>query len=72
MLRSRFAEPLLLGPDQSARLSDTLGRLGIAGGAVYDAIVALTAAEHGVALATRDARAIATYQTIGVRVIAVG
>ena len=35
----------------------TLSRLGIAGGAVYDALVALAAKEHGAALATRDARA---------------
>jgi toxin FitB len=45
-----------------------LGRLGIAGGAVYDAIVALAAAEHGAELATRNARARATYEAVGVQV----
>ncbi len=49
-----------------------LGRLGIAGGAVYDALVALAAAEHGAELATRDGRARATYETVGVRVVLAG
>jgi predicted nucleic acid-binding protein len=46
-------------------------RLGIAGGAVYDALVALAAKEHGAALATRDARARGTYDAVGVMVIVV-
>jgi predicted nucleic acid-binding protein len=49
-----------------------LSRLGIAGGAVYDALVALAALEHGADLVTRDARAKATYDTVGVRVIVAG
>jgi toxin FitB len=53
------------------KLPDTLSRLGIAGGAVYDALVALAAKEHGAALATRDARARGTYDAVGVTVIAV-
>lgn len=69
LLNERFGEPLLLGPDVARRLPDVLGRLGIAGGAVYDALVALAAIEHDAALATRDARAKATYETVGVRVI---
>ena len=69
LLDERFVEPLLLGPGVARRLPDVLGRLGIAGGAVYDALVALAAAEHGADLATRDARAKATYETVGVRVI---
>ncbi len=50
---------------------DTLSRLGIAGGAVFDALVALAAKEHGAALATRDARARGTYDAVGVAVIVV-
>ena len=38
LLGERFAEPLLLGPDVAGRLADVLGGLGIAGGAVYDAL----------------------------------
>ena len=44
---------------------------GIAGGAVYDALVALAAREHGAALATRDARARGTQDAVGVEVIVV-
>ena len=46
-----------------------LARLGITGGAVYDALVGLAAVEHGVELATRDARARATYVAVGARVL---
>lgn len=68
LIGERFAAPLLLAPDAAARLPEVLGELGIAGGAVYDALVALAALEHGADLATRDARAKATYDAIGVRV----
>lgn len=69
LLGERFAEPLLPSPDVAARLPGVLSRMGIAGGAVYDALVALTALEHGAELATRDGRAKATYDAIGVRVL---
>jgi predicted nucleic acid-binding protein len=69
LLAERFVDPLLLGSDVAGRLPEVLSRLGIAGGAVYDALVALAALEHGADLATRDARAKATYDTVGVRVI---
>lgn len=69
LLGERFVEPLLLPPDVGGRLPEVLSQLGIAGGAVYDALVALAAIEHGAELATRDARARATYDAVGVRVI---
>ena len=69
LLEERFGEPLLLSSDTAARLPAVLSGRGIAGGAVYDALVALAALEHGADLATRDARARATYEQIGVRVI---
>jgi toxin FitB len=72
LLRTRFVAPLHLKPKTTERLPDILGELGIAGGAVYDALVALAAAEHDAELATRDARAAATYEAVGVRVIAAG
>lgn len=72
LLSERFAQPLLLGAEAAGRLPDVLSRLGIAGGAVYDALVALAAAEHGAALATRDARAKGTYETVGIGVVVVG
>jgi predicted nucleic acid-binding protein len=72
LITERFVEPLVLGPEAARRLPDTLSRLGIAGGAVYDALVALAAVEHGARLATRDARAKATYETVGAQVVVAG
>jgi len=72
LLAERFVEPLLLGSEVAGRLPAVLGRLGIAGGAVYDALVALAAVEHGANLATRDVRARATYEMVGARVIVAG
>jgi predicted nucleic acid-binding protein len=72
LIAERFVEPLVLGQDAARRLPDVLGRLGVAGGAVYDALVALAAVEHGASLATRDARARSTYETVGVHVIVAG
>jgi toxin FitB len=71
LLTERFAPPLLLSAARVRKLPDTLSRLGIAGGAVYDALVALAAREHEVALATRDGRAKGTYDAVGVEVIVV-
>jgi predicted nucleic acid-binding protein len=71
LLNARFAAPFMLSGPLARKLPDTLSRLGIAGGAVYDAMVALAAKEHGATLATRDARARGTYDAIGVTVIAV-
>lgn len=72
LLRERFAKPLVLGSRESGRAPDTLSRLGIAGGAVYDALVALAAVEHDADLATRDLRAKATYEAVGARVVLAG
>lgn len=66
-----FAAPLHLGAEVAGGLPEVLGRLGIAGGAVYDALVALAALEHGSDLASRDGRARATYEAVGVRVVVV-
>ena len=71
LLDARFSSPLVLSSSQARKLPDTLSRLEIAGGAVYDALVALAAKEHDTALATRDARARGTYDAVGVTVIVV-
>ncbi|HWC36614.1 MAG TPA: type II toxin-antitoxin system VapC family toxin [Mycobacteriales bacterium] len=71
LLEARFASPLLLSSSRARRIPETLSRLGIAGGAVYDAMVALPAKDHGVPLATRDGRARGTYDAIGVELIVV-
>lgn len=72
LIRERFAPPMLLGPDAASRVPEVLSRLGIAGGAVYDALVALAAREHGAALATRDLRAKATYEMVGTGIVIAG
>ena len=72
LLHERFAKPLILGATLSVRIPDALSRLGIAGGAVYDALVALAAVEHDADLATRDLRAKGTYEAVGARVIVAG
>lgn len=69
MIDERFAAPLLLGRRTLRRLPSIFGELGIAGGAVYDALVGLAAVENGVALATRDDRARGTYELIGAEVL---
>lgn len=61
--------PLVLSSSRT-RKPDTLSRLGIAGGAVYDALVALAPGSTG-SLATRDARARGAYDAVGVGVIVV-
>lgn len=71
LLKARFSPPLLVSSARARKLPDILSGLGIAGGAVYDALVALAAKEHEAALATRDARARGTYDAIGVKVIVV-
>lgn len=67
LLEARFSAPLVLSSRRARTLPDTLSGLGIAGGAVYDALVGLAAQEHGLALATRDTRARRTYDAVGVK-----
>jgi predicted nucleic acid-binding protein len=68
IIGARFGSPLLLSAATSADLPRILADLDIAGGAVYDAMVALAAAEQNCVLATRDGRARLTYDTVGVTV----
>jgi len=49
-----------------------LARLGVSGGAAYDGLVALAAREHAATLATRDRRALATYEAVGASVRLLG
>lgn len=71
VLAERFAPALTLSTKTTRRLADTFARLGITGGAVYDALVGLAAAEHDIELATCDARARTTYEAVGARVVIV-
>ncbi|KDA41363.1 type II toxin-antitoxin system VapC family toxin [Frankia sp. BMG5.23] len=71
LLDVRFTAPLTLSGPHARKVHATLSHVGIVGGAVYDGLVALAAKEHGLALATRDARARGTYDALGVKVIVV-
>lgn len=68
LLAADFAHSRFLGANAAAGLLGNLHSSGIAGGAVYDALVGAAANEHGLALATRDHRALETYRALGVRV----
>ena len=72
VMADRFAAPYLLDVESSRRLVEVLGEHAVAGGAVHDAVVGMAAVQHGVDLATRDGRALATYRTVGARVVLVG
>jgi hypothetical protein len=63
----RFGTRVLVPSDLLSRaFVDRLADAEVRGGATYDGIVALTTAEHGAQLVTRDLRAAATYEALGV------
>jgi predicted nucleic acid-binding protein len=69
LLGERFSRPIVLRPRSHERLVETLSRLGISGGAVYDGLVALAAVDRDIPLATRDLRARPTYELVGANVV---
>jgi predicted component of type VI protein secretion system len=68
VLASNFAAPVTVAADTWATAVQILATEGIAGGASYDGWVALAARDSGALLASRDARAEATYRRLGVDV----
>lgn len=72
LLSTSFPATRFLGARATAALLADLHNAGIAGGAVYDALVAVAAREHGAVLATRDHRALDTYRALEVRVELIG
>lgn len=64
LLAHNFPGSRFLSAQGTQRLHARLASLGISGGAVYDALVAATAAEHEITLATRDRRAAETYRAL--------
>jgi predicted nucleic acid-binding protein len=66
LLAHNFLGSRFLSAQGAERLHARLASLGIAGGAVYDALVAAAAAEHGITLATRDRRAAETYRALDI------
>lgn len=66
LLRGRFSGESLLEPPNGLmpKLLEKFAEVGIGGGAVYDALIAATAHEHGETLLTRDRRASRTYDSL--------
>jgi predicted nucleic acid-binding protein len=67
-LRTTFPEaPLTLPGGAYRRLVEAAAGSGIAGGAIYDALIGLTAKRANAKLLTLDRRAVAAYEAVGVR-----
>src|SRR3954453_13299515 len=71
LLDANFGPPALVPAGTAADVPALLAGLNIVGGAVYDGLVGLAAKANHVPLATRDLRAAATYDALGVDVIAI-
>ncbi len=72
LLASGFPHSCFLSARAAAALLSEIPGAGIAGGAVYDALVGAAAREHRVTLVTRDHRALDTYRALGVTVQRLG
>lgn len=72
LLAANFPHSRFLGEEAATALLAELQAKGIAGGSVYDALVGAAAAQHRLPLATRDRRALATYQALEVDVELLG
>jgi predicted nucleic acid-binding protein len=67
-LTERFPEPPLVLPGRRyVELVESSARTGLAGGAVYDALIAATARHANATLLTRDERAVVVYERMKVR-----
>ncbi len=66
LLAANFTAAYFPGAETQNRLLADLAGAGIAGGAVYDALVGAAAAEPGIRLVTRDKRAAATYRLLDI------
>ena len=72
-ITQRFTEPYLtLSEAGYQELLATVAARQILGGPAYDALIALTAAEHQATLLSLDQRAAATYEAIGATVERLG
>lgn len=67
LLTANFPHTRQLSAVAATALLASLSQHQLAGGAVYDALVAAAAVEHGLVLVSRDRRAAQTYQRLGVR-----
>lgn len=65
LLDVNFGKPVVPTQKTTESLPAELASRGIAGGAVYDALVGLAARDSRLGLATRDRRAATTYSALG-------
>lgn len=72
LLSHDFPASAFLAEEVAAAFGSELARLGISGGAVYDALVGATARQHDRVLVSGDARARPVYEALSVRVRLVG
>lgn len=68
LLQTNFPVSRFLDAAATLELPGELARLGIAGGAVYDALVGAAARAHELPLLSRDRRARSAYEKLGVDV----
>ena len=68
ILATNFPHTRFLTAEGAAALLGSMAARGLAGGAVYDALVGAVALEHQLPLVTRDLRALGTYRRLGVSV----
>ena len=68
MLARNFPASGFLGEAEAADLGGDMARLGISGGAVYDALVGAAARQHGLPLVSADTRARPVYEALGVEI----
>ena len=69
LITHNFPATRFLSDHAATELLARLGALGIAGGAVYDALVGAAAVEHRLTLMTRDRRAAETYRRLDVNFV---
>ncbi len=72
LLAHNFPASRFLAEAESADLGSELARLGVSGGAVYDALVGAAARQHHRPLVSGDARARTLYEVLGVEIRVVG
>ena len=70
LLAAAFDDARVISPSRRVHLElpATCAAAEIAGGGVYDALIALTAVEHGATLLSRDQRAARIYERVGAQV----
>lgn len=67
LLSRAFGKDARLAPGKKLELgaAEIFAGLGVSGGASYDALIGLTAKDHGAVVLTLDERALATYRRCG-------